>query len=836
MRGLGLPLKHDQFPLGSPPRRATRRVLACFPRRPLGRGPSGERVSDALFFKKYQGSGDGHYGVRSEGKTKGKPKMKAKLTIRWILSGVLSLGMLAIVTPSFGQPTLPDPPPNTNGAPTAEQIAAQQAALEATRQARYQQDFAPWLVKSLTLPDGTMLTETILQTQRNNALLALATNIATVYTQQQAQVSEYVRTNSLGMPASWRDSEGVLHIIDHMENGVPAIKSGFNVLSASTISANRLWPGGSTGLSLTGSNVFLGLWDQGDVLTNHVEFTTNGLRVRILDGVSPYGIDNHATHVCGTLAAFGVATNAKGLSHRSVVLANDFLGDQVEMPGTVVSNALRISNHSYGYNRGWYLYEAANGTNAYAWYGDTAISQAEDWHFGYYDDIAMTNDMIIYAAQTYLPVFSAGNERGTYERGPAGQPIWYWNPNKYPSPGWDYGSMTQPIWHYEFSNGAWAWSNATRPLDDAANGFDTLTSYAVSKNNLVVGAVNPISGGYAGSNSVVVGNFSSFGPTDDGRIKPDITADGVNVHSTLATNTSNYGNLSGTSMAAPAVTGTLGLLTELHQRFYGTNQPMLSSTLRGLVIHTADEAGTAAGPDYRFGWGLLNAQSAANLVTNNYLSQSLANIKEVRLLSGDFIEFPVISTSAWPLRVTICWTDPAGASPAVGLDRTNRMLVNDLDLRVISPNGTTNFPWTLSPASPANAATTGDNDRDNVEQVYLASPANGQYIVRVKHKGALVNDSGQTNYQNVSIIVSGNVVQPPIQPLFASMQQSSSNSIALKWNSEVGRVYRLQYVDDLNSTNWQYATSELSAMKTNTAASLSVGGVTTRFYRLLQVR
>ena len=102
----------------------------------------------------------------------------------------------------------------------------------------------------------------------------------------------------------------------------------------------------------------------------------------------------------------------------------------------------------------------------------------------------------------------------------------------------------------------------------------------------------------------------------DGRIKPDVVADGVNVYSTLSTNTTSYGLDSGTSMSAPAVTGTLGLITGLYNELYGATNPPLSSTLRGLLIETADQLGTNVGPSYTYGWGLIEPVAAATLVTN----------------------------------------------------------------------------------------------------------------------------------------------------------------------------------------------------------------------------
>ena len=224
-------------------------------------------------------------------------------------------------------------------------------------------------------------------------------------------------------------------------------------------------------------------------------------------------------------------------------------------------------------------------------------------------------------------------------------------------------------------------------------------------------------------------------------------------------------------------------------------------------------------------------------MTNNYTSGSLAYVKEVRLLSGDSVSFPATLTNGRPAKVTITWTDPPGTPVAPALNPTNHMLVNDLDLRVISPNGTTNLPYVLNPASPASAATKADNAVDNVEQVDMPNPTNGVYTVQVTHKGTLKNDQGQTSYQNVSIMLSGNVAQPPILPIIGQIYSiSTSNTIALAWSSEAGRVYRVQYKNDLMTTNWQYASSELSATKTNTAFSVGVSGVTSQFYRIVQVR
>ena len=166
------------------------------------------------------------------------------------------------------------------------------------------------------------------------------------------------------------------------------------------------------------------------------------------------------------------------------------------------------------------------------------------------------------------------------------------------------------------------------------------------------------------------------------------------------------------------------------------------------------------------------------------------------------------------------------------------MLVNDLDLRVIGPGAATNFPYRLNSASPASPATTGDNAVDNVEQVYIPNSTTGTYTVQVTHKGNLLNNQGQISYQNVSIMLSGNIAQPPIQPEITQITPfPASNTVALKWTCDVGRVCRVQNANALaSSNNWQYATGELSATKTNTTFAFSTAGVTNQFYRIVQVR
>lgn len=694
--------------------------------------------------------------------------------------------------------------------------AAKQAAAEAERvakealQKRIHEEFVPWLHVEATLTDGSRarfadqarerMVEITNQigwlTAKNAADLQAAKEDASLF-----GLSE-LGTNQLGGP-----------LFLHGTGSGAGFTTPFNTESGDTISTDEVQPNGSTGLGLTGTNTTIGLWEAGLVFTNHQEFTNGGRRVFLLETNSPYSVINHSSHVAGTLAAKGVTNAARGMAFQAVVRAWDDFNDTGEMLSEATANSIRLSNHSYGRGCGWAGIVLVNGVPYYFWDGDIAISTTEDYHYGFYDTISSNIDNVAYQTQHYVPVWAAANERGAQGQAPS----------------------TNAFTHVTYFNGQFVFYNGAHPNDyDPRGGYDLLPPQQVSKNGLTVGAVSNIVGGYSGSNSVAISTFSSFGPTDDGRIKPDVVAAGVNIFSSGSASNTHYYTDSGTSMAAPAAAGSLDLLVQRQKELYGTNQPLRASTLRGLAIHTADESGLSAGPDYRFGWGLFNAKSAALMIESNYISQSLAHIKEVRLLSGDYIEFPILATNNSPLRIGVYWTDPPGTPANPNLNPTNRMLVNDVDIRVISPGGGTNFPWVLNPAAVTNAATTGDNFRDNAERLDISSPANGSYLVRVTHKGNLVNNSNVVSEQWVTLLIQGNIPQP--QPdLVLETPVVDGNDAYLKWPSVVGRVYRVEYNDDLTTSSWTDATGEISATKTNVSVTVSASSGQ-RFYRVVQVR
>jgi len=232
-------------------------------------------------------------------------------------------------------------------------------------------------------------------------------------------------------------------------------------------------------------------------------------------------------------------------------------------------------------------------------------------------------------------------------------------------------------------------------------------------------------------------SFSSWGPTDDGRIKPDIVASGVALYSTDNVSDNSYLVASGTSSASPSAAGSLSLLQE-HYMNLNDNQPMKATTLKGLAIHTVKEAGLV-GPDYKFGWGLLDTKVAAELITFNQSNPE--SIQEIVLNNNENIDIAFNSLGLSSIKATIVWNDPAGTPVAPEYNSSISMLVNDLDIRITNvSNGEIFYPWNMQ-SNPEFPALTGDNSVDNVEQIFISSPSQNEYILSVSHKGELFNDS-----------------------------------------------------------------------------------------------
>ncbi|HEY3294477.1 MAG TPA: S8 family serine peptidase [bacterium] len=237
--------------------------------------------------------------------------------------------------------------------------------------------------------------------------------------------------------------------------------------------------------------------------------------------------------------------------------------------------------------------------------------------------------------------------------------------------------------------------------------YSSMSVPACAKNVITVGSTNTSDG---------ISSFSCFGPTDDGRIKPEVCATGENVTSTMPGG--GYGQMSGTSMATPAVAGVgLLILQRWHRMFPGAPDPM-PETMKAILINSATDMGTA-GVDFGTGFGLVNALKAIqNMEAGGILESELG-------ADEDYTHSFTVGSGQSALDVSLAWSDVAALGNVIPT------LVNDLDLRLVDPNGTSYLPWRLNAASPSSPAQTGVDSINVCERVHVANPAAGTWTLHV---------------------------------------------------------------------------------------------------------
>ncbi|MEA2564289.1 MAG: hypothetical protein QOH06_5793 [Acidobacteriota bacterium] len=466
----------------------------------------------------------------------------------------------------------------------------------------------------------------------------------------------------------------------------------------------------SSPYGLDGQGARLLIFDTGTVSASHESFNAGPAgRVTVIDG-SGSTPNPHSTHVAGTAAGDGSgspAGNGRGVAPAAKILSAayapymsipfyDEYGDLETDYGTARNSyAADLASNSIGFNL------AEKFTSEPCWReGDYGLGSALIDQIVHGTNPVVTGPMIT--------VWSAGNERdGAENHGRCGA------------------------------------------------SFRTTSAPACAKNPIHVGAIN--------SDGSSMTRFSSWGPCDDGRLKPTVVAPGcetgrvtgedfilsatcssaeVFLPGSSCAEISFYAGYCGTSMAAPAVSGTIALLLQdwrEHLTFWFPNIPnarLLPALVKAALIQTSRDLGPD-GPDYRYGYGAVDAQAlidferAAGSGGPGGLGGPGLKVWGTEYIdNGETDSFNLtVPTGIAELKASLAWDDPAGQSFA-GVE-----LVNDLDLELVAPNGMVYRPFILDPANPHLAAVAGANHLDNQEQVLVKNPQAGIWKVRVLGTG-----------------------------------------------------------------------------------------------------
>jgi hypothetical protein len=404
-------------------------------------------------------------------------------------------------------------------------------------------------------------------------------------------------------------------------------------------------------------------------------------------------------------------------------------------------------------------------------------------------------------------------------------------------------------------------------------GYDSLSTPGTAKNVLTVGSCLDVVytdggatiPGYRPGSAVTRSEFSGAGPTDDGRIKPDLVAVGEasqaarqnigavvqdSLVSPNSTGDSDFitEDLAGTSFSAPAVTAGLALVLERRKELYFDDLApgeeiaeidlWRASTLKAIAINGVDDPG-APGPDFERGHGLFNARTSVEMVDEDHSLGRGSQIKEFSLDIGESVSWFVNVSGDEPLAITAAWNDPAGPGQGFGgaLDPAVQALVNDIDIQIEHLDSQTILePWVLNPdlagesaAIRAQAAMRGPDSVNNVERISDATPQAGIYLVTVTHSGA-INNNANAGTQIVSV-VSTNAA--PLIPIIDTVEVSPDKTdFVFTYWSDPGAFYDIETSTTMEDGSWTTVGITEAAGIENTVTVDDLPALPKRFFRL----
>lgn len=428
------------------------------------------------------------------------------------------------------------------------------------------------------------------------------------------------------------------------------------------------------------------------------------------------GVTNHRSNNLATSYSSGLQYDGTGIT--VMLQDNSMLDDHIDYTGRFTDHPSASQSGDHGEHCGGTIAGAGNldPTTRGMAYGADVINY--DWDNNNYNDVPSlyTNDNVTITSKSYSNGVNAGYTTLARQL--------------------DQQTRQMPSLIHVFSAGN---SNGSGSTSAGSQWFNVTGGHKAGKNVVTVANL---------TSEDVINSSSSRGPCEDGRIKPDISAVGTSVISTIDPNT--YGSKTGTSMSCPGVSGTIAQLYHAYKDLNSGNNPP-SGLIKAAILNTADEVGNP-GPDFIHGWGRINGRRAFDVISNNnYLSASISN-------GGSNSHNINVPAGTDQVRIMVLWMDYEGAASA------SPALVNDINMSVTDPNTTNYNPWVLNPAPNATTlnqpAVRGVDNLNNMEQVTIDNPTAGTHTVNVS--GFSIPQGPQTYYLVYEFVTDEVVLTYPI--------------------------------------------------------------------------
>lgn len=286
---------------------------------------------------------------------------------------------------------------------------------------------------------------------------------------------------------------------------------------------------------------------------------------------------------------------------------------------------------------------------------------------------------------------------------------------------------------------------------------------------------------------------ASMGPLRDGRLKPEITAVGREVFSTIGVD--SYFVSGGTSMASPQVAGAAALLTEKYRAGHGGTLPG-SALLKALLMNGARDLGRK-GPDFQFGFGFLDLERSLSMIQEGRFREGKLGWGEVR---QELISVP---PGVHQLKIMLYWHDYPSSPKA------EKQLVQDLDLEVIDPRSVSHLPLILDPSPTGiwEEARPGLDRTNNVEQVVIDRPEAGDYLVRIRGFGLPEGD------QDYVLVYDFVFPQLAIRYPVSHQAIQAEDTLLVCWNADgPPEDFLLEFSAD-DGQNWTLIESGIDSLK-----------------------